>query len=195
MDPSQCLCPTWMLQLPCCCPPAPKSPDVSLRNLGQTRLSWSNSAQIRTEPIDLNLWWWTTLESDFPWVWLYFDLKPVSLHLLYEETEASLWSFALWEEYLRIRRFLCVYYSLTAHVVLVLLFSGCKSLFTFCKKNWLEVTLLISFYLISFHMVLTSLTGCSFMSVIAIFKFLPWLISVSTTLIQTIEIWGNPCQK
>lgn len=89
MGPSRCLYLVWTLPPLCCSPPAPTSPDA--------RLSWARSAQIRTKPISLKLWWWTAQESDFVWIQLHFNLNPVPLYLL-EETGASLWSFALWEE-------------------------------------------------------------------------------------------------
>lgn len=148
MGPSRCLYLVWTLPPLCCSPPAPTSPDA--------RLSWARSAQIRTKPISLKLWWWTAQESDFVWIQLHFNLNPVPLYLL-EETGASLWSFALWEE--------CSTAQLLDICVWCFLFSRCF-FFSFSEKYRLVAKL---------------------------FLFPPplRLMSISTSLTQTVEIWGK----
>lgn len=166
-----------LLQLPQVLMPA-RAPRVN----GQTRPSWARSAQTRTKPISLKLWWWTTQESDFLWVQLHFDLKPVPLHLLYEVTGASLWSFALWEEYLHYT-FLCLLQFNCSSLHLCLVFSTFQDVKAseclFMQRNWLEVRphhvshLILN--LISFHLVWTLVmqNGCKFMNVIPILSSCP----------------------
>lgn len=109
------------------------------------------------------------------------DPTPVPLHLLYEETGASLWSFALWEEYCIRHLFTTVY--LPCSIQLCLVFSYFQGCFLSCKEvDWRSR---FSSHLKS-HLRLVAIS-CYFFKI--------WLMSISTPMNQTMDIWGSACQK